>query len=526
MKNYRDFLGREEELDSLKSLKDQKKPRLVVAIGRRRIGKSALIHKFSKGFKNFYEFQGIPPRKDIGNKDQLKNFAELIKLNFNVAEPILNNWTEAFGQLAKELEKKTALLFLDEISWMGKYDPDFCGKLKIAWDTKLSRIPGLIVVLCGSVSAWIEENILKSTDFVGRVSLTIKLKELDLYNSLNFWGNKNISPIERLKYLCITGCVPKYLEEFNPSESTDTNIKRLCFSKGGYLLEDFEKIFNDIFERRAKTYKEIVKFILANHLTAQQIANKLKIDSSGIFIQYLQDLEQSGFIARDYAYKYGGEKSKLSKFRISDNYLRFYLKYIEPNKDKIEKGIYKFKAVSELLAWESIIGLQFENLILNHISEIIEYLNLQQERILSASPYFQTKTQKTKPCQIDLLIECKPNNFYICEIKFQRFISTQVITEMKKKLEVLKLPKYSSKRPVLIYAGELDPKVEDADFFDKIVNVGELFDRRNKTKAAIAYTRFLDDNPDEESLLAKWDSVDLEAPLKIKKKSNKKSKKI
>lgn len=33
------------------------------------------------------------------------------------------------------------------------YDPDFAGQLKIAWDTKLKKNDGLILVLCGSVSS-------------------------------------------------------------------------------------------------------------------------------------------------------------------------------------------------------------------------------------------------------------------------------------------------------------------------------------------------------------------------------------
>lgn len=51
------------------------------------------------------------------------------------------------------------VIVLDEISWMGSKDPDFLGKLKDAWDYEFKTNPNLILILCGSVSSWIDKNI-------------------------------------------------------------------------------------------------------------------------------------------------------------------------------------------------------------------------------------------------------------------------------------------------------------------------------------------------------------------------------
>jgi len=41
---------------------------------------------------------------------------------------------------------------------------------------------------------------------------------------------------------------------------------------------------------------------------------------------------------RDYVWSVKEKaKSRLGYYRLSDNYLRFYLRYIEPNKEKIEE---------------------------------------------------------------------------------------------------------------------------------------------------------------------------------------------
>lgn len=52
----------------------------------------------------------------------------------------------------------------------------FLGKLKTAWDLEFKRNAQLVLVLCGSVSIWIEKNILRHTGFLGRISLTLTIK--------------------------------------------------------------------------------------------------------------------------------------------------------------------------------------------------------------------------------------------------------------------------------------------------------------------------------------------------------------
>jgi len=63
---------------------------------------------------------------------------------------------------------------------MGSKDSIFLSKLKIVWDQYFQKNPYLILILCGSLSFWIEKNIVNSTGFVGRISLKIHLQELNL----------------------------------------------------------------------------------------------------------------------------------------------------------------------------------------------------------------------------------------------------------------------------------------------------------------------------------------------------------
>ena len=94
---------------------------------------------------------------------------------------------------------------------MGSKDPTFLGKLKTAWDLYFKNNPQLVLILCGSISSWIEENILSSTGFMGRISLDIILEELPLYECNEFWNaeQNRASAFDKLKVLSVMGGVPR-----------------------------------------------------------------------------------------------------------------------------------------------------------------------------------------------------------------------------------------------------------------------------------------------------------------------------
>jgi len=470
------FWGRDAELLDLSRIDKQKKAGLIVCLGRRRIGKSRLIQEFAKTIPNFIEIQGLGPRQGQTNQDQLNWFAKELARQTKMPEVIYKDWGDIFQVLATSFGNKHVLIFLDEISWMGQHDADFAGKLKIAWDLYFKKNSKLRLVVCGSVSAWIQKNILESTDFVGRVSLELILKELPLKDAHRFWGKKStISGLEKLRVLCLTGGVPRYLEEINYKQSAEENYKSLCFSKNGFLFSEFSKIFNDIFGRRTSSYQKIVQSLIVGPKNLSMISKATRLAANGTLVQYLADLDISGFIRKEVMWDFKNlqDKEKTIRYRLSDNYLRFYLKYILPNATKIEKGLFKENGVDKLPAFDIFIGLQFENVILNNYIDVCKILNISLTSVLNVGPYFQTETARQKSCQIDLLIQTK-NTLYVCELKACREVDISVIEEVKKKIKILKKPSTLSVRAVLIYAGDLNQEIIEEDYFDEIINFDSL----------------------------------------------------
>ena len=176
------FVGRESELKKLEDLSHSGKACLAVIKGRRRIGKSRLAEEFGKG-KIFYPFSGLAPVKGVTAQDQREAFARQLANLFHLPPFSFTDWSDAFAHLSRHLTKKPTVILFDEISWMGSKDPTFVPKLKVWWDLVLQNHPSVVLILCGSISNWIDKNIVNSTAFFGRISLYLELTELSISQS-------------------------------------------------------------------------------------------------------------------------------------------------------------------------------------------------------------------------------------------------------------------------------------------------------------------------------------------------------
>lgn len=479
------FVGRENELNILAELFKKKSASLVVIRGRRRIGKSRLVEELAirYPFDAFYRFAGLPPTPETTEQSQRDVFAGQLVTQFGSSLDLSGNnthdWSRLFARLAEKTQTGRILLLFDEISWMGSKDSDFIGKLKDAWDVSFKKNDQLIFVICGSVSTWIEKNILSTSGYVGRISLDIPLKELPLSDCVKFWGSyaTQVSAYEKLKVLAVTGGIPLYLEHVRPDLSAEKNITALCFRQAGLLFREFDAIFSDLFSKRSALYKKIVESLSKGPLTQEEIASAIGYERSGTLGEYLDDLCISGFIVRDRSWHLDtGRPAKLSRYRISDCYSRFYLKYIEPNRHKIEQDQFQNVSISSFTQWNTLMGLQFEILVLNNRKLLWEAVQVNPEEIVFDNPYFQTKTKRHPGCQVDYLLQTKYNTVYIFEIKFsQREVGISVIDEVQEKIDRLALPKHFSYRPVLIHVNGVGVEVEERGFFTAIINFGEKY---------------------------------------------------
>lgn len=477
-----DFFGREDLLSDLNRLWSKRTPSFVTCRGRRRIGKSTLIERFAeKSNARFIKIEGLRPNSTLDNSAELAHFAIQLAAVSHLDDSPPSNWLNAFIRLDSVIsDDRRTVVLLDEISWMAHYDATFSGTLKTAWDNYFKKHRHLVFVICGSVSAWIRENIISDGAFYGRRSLDIVVPELPLSECVKFWGKaaRRLDVREIIDVLSVTGGVPRYLEEIAPLTTANENIRMLGFRALSILRTDFDEMFADVIARQPTMSARIIRLLAVESHSAAELAKLMGIEKNGNISKALEQLEEAGLVSADEGRNPGtGMKLREKRFRLRDNYCRFYLKYIEKAKTVIDKGQYDFGTLDQLEGWETVKGLAFENLVVNNARQLCPLLGVGKSTLLSVAPYRRSgsKDGSRKGLQVDLLVQTR-RSCYLVEVKRKREIGREIINEVEEK--VRRLPKRTgvSIRTALVYDGILEPIVEADGFFDAIIPFRQLLD--------------------------------------------------
>ena len=472
------FFGREKDVAELMGLWNKRVSSFVTCRGRRRIGKSTLIEKFAEeSGATFIELVGLKPAKAFSNATELSAFAEQLARQTGCDDTPPSSWMRAFTRLDREIrDTGRTVVLLDEISWMAHYDAAFAETLKIAWDTLFKKHDGLVFVVCGSVSTWIRDNLIDSGSFFGRRSLDVVVDELPLRECVKFWGDRasRIDAREIIDILSVTGGVPRYLEEIDPSLGANENIRRLAFSPHGILREDFDEMFDDVITKLPALSGRLLRCLTGEAKSVSELVEMLGISRGGTVSDVLHCLIEAGLVKRDAGRNpETGDAVKEARYRLKDNYARFYLKYIEPVKDVIDEGAYDLASLADMPGWDAVLGLAFENLVVNNYREVIPHLHLDGAQIISAAPYCRRKSGTHPGCQVDLLLQCRRALHFI-EIKRQNEIGRDVIDQVDEQVRRVSRPAGVSARTALVYEGHLSRVAQTDGYFDAIVPFQKL----------------------------------------------------
>lgn len=415
----------------------------------------------------------------MSNADELAAFATQLADQSGAERTPPASWGDAFRRLSREIrDDGRTVVLLDEISWLAHFDDSFADDLKIAWDTNLKRHDRLILILCGSVSSWIRDNIVENGAYLGRRSLDIVVRELPLADCARFWegASARLAPGEFFDVLSVTGGVPRYLEEIDPGASAAENIRRLAFLRNSVLRVDFDEMFSDVITRRPAFSGRVLRALSDGARGADSIASALKLEKGGGITDAIGQLQEAGLVALDAGRNpETGAAIRDRRYRLRDNYARFYLKFIEPVKDIIDDGTFRFSTLDQFEGWDTVMGLQFENLIVNNYRELLDPLHLGDALVTSATPFLRQPSRRSqkKGVQIDLLIQTRLS-ICLVEIKRRREIGREVIAEMQEKCRRIARPDGVSLRTALVYEGKLAPSVEADGYFDAIVPARNL----------------------------------------------------
>jgi len=410
------IIGRNLEQALLQEAIDNDKSELIALYGRRRIGKTYLIREYFKT-NLVFEMSGL-----FGGalNNQLESFnKELFKRTKRKDREPAKSWLQAFTKLESYLEtlkfggKK--VLFIDEFPWMATPKSKFLMAFENFWNTYCTRRKDLIVVICGSAASYMVQKIIKNKGGLhNRISRKIRLLPFNLLETEQFLLSKGIkyTRYDVIQLYMALGGVPHYLEKLSKGLSVAQNIDKLCFSKDGILNDEFNQLFASLFddsERHTKLIKTLAKS--NKGLTRNELISQSKIPSSGDFSSKMEELIESGFVT---IYPYFQNKKQLTLYRLTDEYARFYLKFIDHNK---HTGVGTWQNLYTTPSYRSWAGFGFETICLKHIQQIKKALRIDAIYTLSSSWFDEN-------AQIDLLIDRSDNVIQLCEIKFYNAVFT------------------------------------------------------------------------------------------------------
>ena len=328
------FIDREKELEFLNKEYESQRSSLVILYGRRRIGKTSLIKEFSKS-KDVIYFLAT----EEAEKQNLNIFKNLVADNLKndlVREANIDNWEAIFELITKELGKNKKIIVLDEFQYLSKSNAAFPSIFQRIWDEVLKN-KNIMVILCGSLINMMETQTLNyNSPLYGRRTGQIKLKQIPYKNYREFF-EKEIEEKNLIEKYAVTGGVPKYIENFNTSKNIYSEIKENILNKQGYLYE--EPIFllqNEVVD--VGSYFSIIRSIAAGNRKLGNIATNLSVSPTAL-TKYLQILINLDILEREVPVtEENPEKSKKGQYKIKDNYINFWFKFIYPNKSFIEIG--------------------------------------------------------------------------------------------------------------------------------------------------------------------------------------------
>ena len=466
------FIGRDKELKLLEEKYSAKTAQLVVIYGRRRIGKSALVDHFLQGKSHYLKFEGL---ENEDTKTQIEEFVRSLAKQLRdpgLAALRFDSWSDLFTYLTEKIFNSTQrkIIFLDEFQWLAVKQSKLVSLMKYYWDNHWKQ-QNIMLILCGSVASYMIRRVIKSKALYGRINLEILLRQLQPNQSTKLFQAKR-NPEETLKYLLVFGGVPKYLEEINLKQSFKQNINRLCFDKAGFLFNESERIFYSQF-KETKIYKSIINFLQASPHSFLEISQKLNFKSGGGLKLYLDNLEDAEMI-RSFIPFAAGAKSKSKKYKLSDEFLVFYYKFIQPyEKDIKESCQHDWFGLTVEKQWQSWLGFAFERFCLKHAYYLAERMGFSCE-FLGATPYFR---KEDKAFQIDLIYKRADKVIVLCEVKYHnQAINSKIIPEIERKIALLPIPQDHSLEKALITVNGIDDALRNSEYFDYVLDVKDILD--------------------------------------------------
>ena len=321
------FYNREDELETLNQEYDSDRFSLVIVYGRRRVGKTELLKKSCESRDNFYHL--VPQDSETVQRERF--VSELADYR-DERTPRADDWRDAFDYLAETVEEDTVVM-LDELPYLVESSDSVLSELQWLVDERLGDPPSTLV-LCGSSISVMESEVMgHESPLYGRRTAQIDVQPFTFGEALKAidYGFG-----DAVRSFSTTGGTPMYLTAFDYDKSLQENLLENHLSKNSVLHNEPEFLLRTEL-RNPSRYMSVLEAIAMGHTTPNEISGRTGIDT-GPLSQYLRKLRRLRLVEREVPVTANQKKSKRSIYRVGDEFLRFWFRFVEPNRSGIEQN--------------------------------------------------------------------------------------------------------------------------------------------------------------------------------------------
>lgn len=331
------FVNRSKELEALEKQYAATGSALVVVYGRRRVGKTALIAEFLKRHSDSLYFLATE-ESEAQNLNYFK--AQVAEFTGNeLLTTAAVDWLTVFKTLLEHKTKTKKIIVFDEFQYIGQSNSAFPSVMQKIWDTLL-KDANIMLILCGSLVSLMKSQTLDySSPLYGRRTGQIRLKQIPFAHYHEFFEGRTNN--ELLPFYAVTGGVPKYIETFRGYTDIYEAIEENVLNSQSFLYEEpFFLLQKEVSE--IGSYFSLIKAIAAGNRKLADIAANLGLKQTGL-TKYLKVLTDLDLIEREVPVtETAPEKSKSGLYRLTDNFIAFWFKFVYPYRAYLEKGETKF----------------------------------------------------------------------------------------------------------------------------------------------------------------------------------------
>lgn len=326
------FINREEELKFIHEAWERSAANLIVVYGKRRVGKTELIHQSIKDKAAIYYLAD-----KRSQKEQLMELGRLFGSQFSdflVEKQGFTDWIDIFRYL-KEKVTSPFIFAVDEFTYLVEGDKSIPSVFQKGWDQYL-KDSKVTLILSGSSISMMESEVLGySSPLYGRRTGQILVQPLSFQNSWKFFPDMPFE--EFLKVYSVTGGMPAYLLQIDPAKDLRDNLAEKVFAKTAFLHSEVEFLLREEL-REPRYYLSILRAVALSKTKFGEIVNETGIEKSSL-TKYLSTLEQLKLIEKLVPItEKNPEKSHKGLYFITDNFARFWFQFVFPYKSNLEIG--------------------------------------------------------------------------------------------------------------------------------------------------------------------------------------------